>query len=601
MTPPTELRGALLVALAALAAYANSVGNGFAYDDTWVLESNPIVTEGLLHRVPHTPYWPGAVAGTGNYRPLTVGTFAVEWRLWNGDARGFHAVNVALHAGVSLLVFALLSALTGPVGGLAGGLFFAVHPVHVEAVANIVGRAELLAAGFVLAAVLLYRRTAGGSPAVRAAGLGGVALLYALGLASKEMAVTLPGLLLIVAVYTGDESLRARIRRTVPHIGLLAAVLGTYLLVRLDVLGAFTGESPAAGLRGLDTGERVLTALTVWPQYLRLLVVPLDLSMDYQPAVLPVARSVGPMVVVGLGVLAALVGGAWALRRDHPEAGLGLAWFVVAVLPVSNLIVRSDVLLAERTLYLPSVGAALVVAAAAAASSARLGGDSVGGRGRRAATVAGVVVLAALMVRTVTRNPAWMDTYTAVAELGRTHPESYLAIRARAAGLERVGELEEAERFFELGLALAPGDYGLMVEIAGFHARHGRMDRAEALLAEAVRIVPDHPFAYRRLAEYRLRAGRGREAHAAAVRGLARAGADAQLFSLLSESYVAKGDLEAALRARSAAADLEPRSRNHWARLARLYEALGRADDARGAQARADALPPEAPPQEIAW
>ncbi len=587
-------RGAL-VFFAALAAYANSMGNGFAYDDTWVLEDNPIVTEGRFDQVLSTPYWPGAVPGTGNYRPLTVASFVAGWSVWGGAPWGFHLMNVLLHGVASVLVFALAATLTGVVGGVVGGLFFAVHPVHVEAVANVVGRAELLSAVFVVLAVLLYLRGDQASVAHRALVLVGVTVCYGLALASKEMGVTLPALLLVVAA-TGDSARTdERLRRAVPVLVALGAVLVTYLAVRLSVLGVLTGESPAAGLRGLSTPERVFTALTIWPHYLRLMLFPLDLSMDYQPAVLPVARTftvdsaLGAAILVGLAVLA------WRLRGRRPVVGLGLIWFVIAILPVSNLLVRADVLLAERTLYLPSVGISLAVGSLAATVA------TMGHVARRRAVAVGVVLFGALMIRTITRNPAWMDTSTALSALGGTHPESYVAVRARAAGLERVGDIEAARDLYGIALELAPGDYGLRVEVGTFYTRHDEKREGERILREAIGIVPNHPYAYRRLSEVLLLDGRGREAHAVALAGLGEVGADGELFALVSESYVAKGDFEAAVRAREAAAAQLPGSRNQWRRLAELYDRLGRRAQADEARQRADALPDEPLPKQVVF
>lgn len=585
----SRVRAAGLVVLAAVAAYANSLGNGLAYDDTWVLGANPIVTEGRFGEVLTTPYWPKAVPGTGNYRPLTVASFAAEWKLFDGSTTALHAVSVGAHAVASLAVFVFLAGLTGVLGGLVGGLFFAVHPVHVEAVANLVGRAEPYAALFVVGAVLVFRRTGEGSAAVRALGILGVAVLYALGLASKEIAVTLPGLLLAVAVLDpgAQGRLADRIGRVLPHLVVLGAVLVAYLVVRTSVLGVITGESPAAGLRGLSRAERLFTALSIWPQYLRLMMLPWDLSMDYQPAVLPLARGVTLGTAVGALVLGALGVTAWRLRRTDPDVALGLVWFFVAVLPVSNLLVRSDILLAERTLYLPSVGAALVVAAVArriaASDDARL---------RRWALVLALAATAALMVRTVTRNPTWMDTFTALSTLAEEHPESYMALRSRAAGYERVGSAGEAAAVYATAMAMVPDDYTLTLEVGDFHARQGRRADALDLYRRAIALIPSHPAAYQRQGVELIREGRYDQARTALLEGLRRSAfPDRQLWSLLSESWIGRGDLEAAVRARRAALGVDADSREDWRRLAELYEAMGRTREAAEAREREAAAP----------
>jgi Flp pilus assembly protein TadD len=139
-----------------------------------------------------------------------------------------------------------------------------------------------------------------------------------------------------------------------------------------------------------------------------------------------------------------------------------------------------------------------------------------------------------------------------------------------------------ASEAYEVAVALAPAHYGLLVSAAEFHGGRGAFARAEELLGAAVAQAPELPEAYMLLAEYLIRTGRGREAHAVALRGLAAVGPDDRLYALVSESYVMKGDLEAAVRARRAALG-QPSERRirHWSRLAELYDAMGRHDDAR--------------------
>ncbi len=426
----TSARARGWVLFVAVAAYLNSLGNGFAYDDNAVVVRNDVVTEGRWGEAVLGPYWRDTVEGAGLYRPVTVGSFVAEWRLWRGDPLGFHAVNVLLHALASLLVLALLSRFVSLPGALAGAILFAVHPVHVEAVANVVGRSELLAAVAVLGACLLYLDGASGGPGRRAVRLAGLAVLYLLGLGAKEIAVTLPGVLLLLEMMRTDPvPLATRLRREALVFVSLAAVLGAYLVLRMSVLGTLTGEVPAPALRGLSAGERILTALTVWPQYLRLMAFPRTLSADYAPGVLMVARSLSLPVIAGGLTLLIWVWGVVALRRPAPVVAAGLGWFVVTVLPVSNLLVPAGILLAERTLYLPSVGAALVLAGVVESVAHRAPA-----RTRRLAATLGVAAGAALFVRTVERNPTWMSSYTVVNTLALEHPESYLGLLGAGAG-----------------------------------------------------------------------------------------------------------------------------------------------------------------------
>ncbi len=590
----TVTRARWLVLFVAVAAFLNSLGNGFAYDDNQVVRFNPVVTQAHWHQALLGPYWRHPIPGSGLYRPVTIAAFTAEWRLWGGNTLGFHAVNVAANAAASLLVLALLMRFVSLPGALAGALFFAVHPVHVEAVANLVGQAEMWAAIAVLLACLLYLDGAEWTGWKRGARLLGLCALYLLGLGGKEIAVTLPGILVLLELFRpggGGRPLLRRVWREMPVWVGLTATLGIYLVVRWSVLGSVVGAIPSPTVHTLTYAGRVLTELTIVPQYLRLMLYPRVLSADYAPAVLLPSSSVNAIVVLGALVLALLAAVAWRARRAAPAITVGLLWFALAVLPVSNLVVRVGILLAERTLYLPSVGAAFAVAGVAAAIA-----EKASERARWILGTVGVLAGLALFVRTVERNPTWFNTYIVLDTLAVQHPESDLAFRVRARGLMRVGEPAKAAREYEMALKLEPYNYGLEVEVADFWGRQRKWARAEELLRTAIAQRPRLPQAYQVWADQLILQGRARDGFLMALRGLARARPTAKLWAAVSEAYIAMDDLEAAVRARRAALALDPRSRHDWERLADLLEHLHQTAEARAARARAQALPPERTP-----
>jgi len=567
----TGRRAGFWVLLLAVAAYATALGNGFAYDDQLIVQNNPVVTEGQWSEIMQGAYWQiGDGEGT-LFRPVTTAAFAIQWKLWGGAALGFHAVNVAVHALVSLGVLALLWIVLPPIGALAGGVFFAIHPVHVEVVANMVGLGELLAALMVVAACLLYIQGAEWSPAWRGARVAGLVSLYLLGLGAKEIAVTLPGLLLLFEFFRpGSRSdLGRRLRREAPVYLAMGAALLAYLAWRGSVLSSLAGDRPAPVFFDVTTGERILSAISVWPEYVRLLLAPLALSVDYGPPVLVIARGVTPEVIAGGLVLVAVVAVLGLAVRRNPPMALGVAWIGVALLPVSNLFFPVGVLLAERILYLPSIGAALAVGAGAgwilAHPRARV---------RKAALVALPIFAVLLVGRTVTRNPVWLDTFSVIQSLNEDHPESFYAHWKRAEGLARVGQTEEARANYEVAVALSPGHYGLLCAAADYIYKSGDSSRSEALLRQAMGVLPDEANAYQLLGGQLLERGQGRQAHRVVLTGLARYGSDHQLWAFLAESYVAKGDLEAAVRALRAAMAAQPGVEEDRARLDELMEAM---------------------------
>ena len=414
----------VVVALAAALVYGNAAANGYVLDDRGILVNNPLVTSvsGIWEAFAH-PYWPAAVGG-GQYRPLAIASFALDWWLSGGDPRWLHAVNVLWHVAASVLVWFLAAELLAPAAALGAALLFALHPVHVEAVANVVGRSECMAAVFVLAAMLAHRRQSVAAP-----------LLFALALLSKENAAVFLGLAALhdlIVAGPPREAFRER-RWLYAGYGVVAASYGVLLftIFRHTPLAA-----PAPIFFGASVGERWLTFATVVPEYARLLLVPARLSADYQPAVIELARTVTPGVGLGVLLASALAAAIFLLWRRVPELAFGLGWVPVTIAPVSNLLFVTGVVLAERTLYLPSVGVALVAGWVI---------ERYGTRAPRASATVLVAVLLAFGVRTWTRTEIWHDSRTYALVLLSDHPESYRAHWVMGRVLGASGRTAEAE------------------------------------------------------------------------------------------------------------------------------------------------------------
>ena len=180
----TARRLYLVVAACAVVVYLGALWNRWALDDIPIIYYNPLVHSlSGTWRAFVSPYWPRELGGQ-LYRPVTIASYALDWRI--GHVTWFHGVNLLWHAAASVMVAVLVRRWSGDSAALVSGLLFAVHPVHVEAVANVVGRAELMAALFALLAVYaaLERDSVGWS----------VAALLA-GLLCKENAAVVPGLI----------------------------------------------------------------------------------------------------------------------------------------------------------------------------------------------------------------------------------------------------------------------------------------------------------------------------------------------------------------------------------------------------------------------
>ena len=545
-------RAVTIVMVAALATFANALFNGFALDDNFIIGANPRVHQ-LQDQAAIwlTPYWPGYGEELGLYRPLAIFVYALQWAVSGGAPWLFHAVSILLHASASVLAWALLKKLTSPAAALFGGLLFAVHPVHTEVVANVVGQAEMLAAVAVLSGCLLYASRPEGRPS----GAGRTLLLaavWALGMLAKEGAIVLLPLLVALdvaqrRVLPQRASMAQYARAMALPVLLLAGTLGAYFALRIAVLGSVGGVDAAPQLPFLQHDARIYSAFRAWTEYVRLLAFPLDLSVDYSPGVILPADGFTPMVLLGLLILMATAALA-AVTPIRPSAGFPAAWFCITILPVSNLLMPIGVLMAERVLYLPSFAASL----AAAYVWSRVAATWRPAPLRRAAALAAVVIIG-FGVRSFIRNPDWDSTEAVWDSLIRDHPESYRAQWVNGVRVYRDGHLALARDYWELAYRIWPDDPELLNGLAALHLRLDGHERAIELLERSSRIT----------------------------------GFVGRTHVLLSFAYLIDLQYARALDAAERAAGLDADLATARALRAQAMEGLGRDDDARHAWAEA--------------
>lgn len=559
-------------ALLAILVYANSLANGFAYDDVPIVESRDLVHG--LGRIPElltTEYWP-ARFGSGLYRPLTMLSFALDWSTWGGRPFGFHLTNVLLHAAVTALLALLLLRFFRWWAALAGGVVFAVHPVHTEAVANVVGRAELLAGAFVLLACLVYVEASRRGRLSRAAILA-VSVSYALALLSKEVGIVLPALLVLLdlplaasgRIGDGRRYLQARL----PLFASMAAVLLAYLALRWAVMGEPV-SSLAKGTFAPDASfsTRLFTMARVWPRYCELLLFPAELSADYSPAVILPASQLTLLAVTGFALVSGTVILAVVLYRRMPELSMAVGWAAVALLPVSNLIIAAEIVLAERTLYLPSL--AISVLAALVLARARLAE-------RRWVVFALSLWVIGFSVVTVRRNRVWKDSETVFAELQRQHPESsrvlwWLGYRQLGRG-DWIG----AREWFRTSLEVWPYSPAHLSAFAVLLKDHAELEEAEAMAVRAAEYGPSYADHHSLLAVIRLQLGDNEGALRALARGREAVGERALFYGLEADAYANLGEYARAARAQLSRIRSKGVATNweEWLELARFQAAAG--------------------------
>ena len=452
---------AAVSSIAVLALLASGIGvtNQFTYDDKYIIQGNAALHSlGNVWGAFRSSYWPKAWGGDG-YRPFTMAAFTLEWAIGGGAPWVFHVVNVALYAATSVALFALAQLILPLWAAWLAAALFAVHPVHVEAVANTVGQSELWVALAALVAVFLYVRARQAGPlSVRVAAV--IVALYGLACLSKEHGIVLPALLLVTEalVVRDARAFGARWRELRPFALALVAVAMGFLWARSTVLASheFAGFEPVVAFQTLRVGtaDRILTMFGVVPIWIRLFLWPARLSSEYAPPDVEIAQGASITQLPGFLLLCAVLGLAVALWRRRPVVSYGIAWIVIALLPTSNFLVPTGIILAERTLLLPSVGAMLAVAAALV----WLAEDRRVTWRREWAVAVGALVIAAGAIRSAMRSRVWHDNDKLFRQAVVDAPMSYRAHYMLGAWAFEQRRKREGEQEYHRALTLFPYD-----------------------------------------------------------------------------------------------------------------------------------------------
>jgi len=620
-----------VVAVAALAVYAGTLGHGFVLDDGPEVVDNLFIRSlADLPRLLTSGSWEGTGSGSPpQYRPLTSLTFALDHAAWGLRPLGFHAVNVLLHAAASVLVLLLALRLGLPLAGAAlSGLLFAVHPVHVEAVANVAGRKDVLVTVLFVAAVLAHgaalRRAGlrGAAPSRDPAGTGGLrpptpegdapaarwwpaalgaVLAFAGTLASKENGLVLVAVLVVHDLLVGRAAWRRARGRAAALYGVYALAIALYLWARWRAVGSLVfpmlafEENPLAFA---PAGVRVLTALAVLGQGLLLLAAPVTLSPDYSFRAIPLATGAAdPRVILSLLAIAALAGLALWGRRRWPVGLLALLWYGITVFPTSNLLVRIGTVFGERLLYLPSVGFCLAAGGGLGALLLRASpGDERDRGGARALALAArfgaTLLLLALSWRAIAYARDWASESSLHASAARSQPESSRARRLHGGSLMEQGRTAAAAAEFEAALAILSDPVvppaarsRPRLELGVAYEGLGRLADAARLYESVAADDPGNADAPWRMGVVRWREGRREEAVALWNQAIAIDPGHARALSDLGLAAWLSGDLAGARRAWQRASEVDPTVASVWYRLGNLHEREGDLAAARSAWA----------------
>ena len=579
-----------------LLTFSNSFLSGFVLDNKGLLldpRIRDVTFENIALIVKHSYWWPTGEAGL--YRPFTTLSYLFNYAvLGDGDQpAGYHSTNLILHYGNILLGYALALRLVRrfwPSAFIAA--LWAVHPVVTESVTNIVGRADLLASMAVLSGFLLYLKSTEATGWARWAWLASLTIVTTIGVFSKESAVAILPLIVLYEMVWWNE--RPKHRALV--VGCIATLvpIAAMLYQRSNVLAAsppaefpFT-DNPIAGA---DWWTGRLTAIKVMAHYFWLAIWPAKLSVDYSYNQIPLAHGatgdwLAYLVVLALTILVVLL-------YRWSRACFFLACFALLnFVPGSNLLFPIGTIMADRLLYLPSLGliACLVVALYASLQKPKL------------AAVPAVVlslIVAGFAIRTWIRNLDWKTDATIAAADVLVSPNSFKLHRLLAASLfesdpthSNIDQvIEEQQKSLKLLDSLPdalnrPDGYrqaGYYYLVKGEQAReHGLVEEAAASYQRALETL-QRCLSIDQVGRARFRSGGNRSLSVLAE-------GDSQAYFLLSIAYARSADPRKAYEAARQAVALDPMNPQLYRQFSSVLAMQGRNDEADVASMQANGI-----------
>lgn len=487
MTLPSRPWPHLILILLVLALYGRVVDFDFVnYDDNAYFTENPHVQAGLTA---DSIRWAFGIHGPSMWVPMTWLSHQSMVSLFGNGPAPHHALNLILHAANAVLLFIVLTRLTGARGrSFAVALLFAIHPLHVESVAWITERKDVLALFFCLLALLAYERHA------RAGGwrwFPWVVICHALAVMAKPLAVTLPCVMLLLDAWPLHrwKTWRRTLLEKVP----------LFLITALACWLTILCQQAAKALASSDQFPlpmRLANAVTSYGTYLRRLLWPDDLAVVYPyPSEIPPGVLAASLVIFGLTLAAVL------LRKKLPALAVGWLWFLGTLVPMIGIVQAGGSKMADRYAYFTFIGLYLagvwmVVALVRKLPALRIPVTLT--------AAAWIILLLSLSIRQI---GFWKDSQHLFERAVAVTETPYLAYNNLGLALRDAGHTREAEEAFKASLTIRPRYAEARNNLGIFYATQGRPLEARTLLDQVVASEPEHSIGWHNLGKVHAQLG----------------------------------------------------------------------------------------------
>jgi tetratricopeptide (TPR) repeat protein len=568
----------LVIILLTVLAYSNSFQNSFQFDDYHVIERNPFIKDpGRIFQFFVDPRLGSGLCGeTGSYRPLLMASLSLNYSLGGLNVFGYHLFNFLVHLFCALLVFFITlyffrfssdpsdpHTLRDPLAALFAALIFGLHPVQVESVTYISSRSSSLAALFYLASFFAYMQC-------RLTGkmryLVFSFLAYGGTLLVKETGITLLAILFLFNfMFPHGRSSKSRYVSLLPHF-LLSLV---YIGIRIYFFSSLPYSRPPVR----SFYDHILTQPRAWVHYLGTLILPLNLNVDYD---FPVAHSLLENgVILNLFLLVGLALLILWLSRSNRAIGFWALWFAINLAPTNSLIILED-LVADRWLYLSSVGYAVLLAYGVSWVYQRL----VEGRSRAIQLI--FFFFCALTVElygysTLLRNFDWRSQRTLWEDAMTKSPLKARPYNGLGLALVLNHRLAEGAKYFQQAIILEPRWGQPYLNLGYVYSLQKNLDKAMEYYEKAIPLLNDTflPDAYNNLGVVYLERERMEEAKKCFIRAMEIRPHDPGAYCNLAAYYVKKGDTDQAIHFYETSAKLAPELPSIQGALSILYERKG--------------------------